>query len=133
MHARRYLHIATAVAVGATTLAVLTLGGSRPPAGAGAPPTGTITSSSVYSPAVKGRINYEIYLPAAYSASRVRYPSLYLLHGRGDSMQAWTREKTDLDTLIAAYDGRPQPRRCGRIHRRRQPARAALTPVAGVR
>ena len=31
-----------------------------------------------------------------------RYPVLYLLHGRGDSMSAWTQMKSTLDELIAA-------------------------------
>jgi enterochelin esterase-like enzyme len=67
----------------------------RPPRG-----QGTITQASTYSPALKGTIDYEIYLPAGYKKSATRYPTLYLLHGRGDSMTAWTQEKADLDQLI---------------------------------
>ncbi len=44
---------------------------------------------------------YNVYLPYGYERGNQRYPVLYLLHGRGDSMQAWTRVKSDLDALIA--------------------------------
>ncbi|MBN8887768.1 MAG: hypothetical protein J0I77_18725 [Rudaea sp.] len=63
---------------------------------------GSIAPASAYSPALKGKIDYQIYLPPGYANSSARYPSLYLLHGRGDSMTAWTRVKSDLDALIAA-------------------------------
>jgi enterochelin esterase-like enzyme len=63
---------------------------------------GTLTSASAYSAALGESISYEIYLPNGYDASQDRYPTLYLLHGRGDTMQAWTREKDDLDALITA-------------------------------
>ena len=62
---------------------------------------GTITQASTYSEALNGPIDYEIYLPAGYEQSAARYPTLYLLHGRGDSMTAWTQEKADLDRLIS--------------------------------
>ncbi|HEY3714775.1 MAG TPA: alpha/beta hydrolase-fold protein [Jatrophihabitantaceae bacterium] len=62
---------------------------------------GTITQASAYSAALNGPIDYEIYLPAGYKKSAARYPTLYLLHGRGDSMTAWTQEKADLDRLIS--------------------------------
>ncbi|HZE48062.1 MAG TPA: alpha/beta hydrolase-fold protein, partial [Jatrophihabitantaceae bacterium] len=63
--------------------------------------SGTITQASTYSAALNGPIDYEIYLPAGYERSTARYPTLYLLHGRGDSMTAWTQEKADLDRLIS--------------------------------
>ena len=63
-----------------------------------------------------GAIDFEIYLPPGYDGSSARYPTLYLLHGRGDSMTAWTREKADLDRLIAD----------GRSHRRSRDARCAV-------
>jgi len=62
---------------------------------------GTITQASTYSAALNGPIDYEIYLPPGYKRSTARYPTLYLLHGRGDSMTAWTQEKADLDRLIS--------------------------------
>jgi enterochelin esterase-like enzyme len=47
-------------------------------------------------------IDYSIYLPPGYNDSTELYPSLYLLHGRGDTMAAWQQVKTDLDELISA-------------------------------
>ncbi|WP_117210663.1 alpha/beta hydrolase-fold protein [Allorhizocola rhizosphaerae] len=44
---------------------------------------------------------YNVYLPHGYERGDQRYPVLYLLHGRGDTMQAWTQVKSDLDALIA--------------------------------
>ena len=69
-----------------------------------APPAkqGTLTQGSAYSSALQDKIDYEIYLPPGYAGASTRYPSLYLLHGRGDSMTAWTQVKSDLDALIAA-------------------------------
>jgi enterochelin esterase-like enzyme len=84
---RRALVIAlTLLAVGVSSAA--SAGGTR---------AGTLTTAKA------GPIDYTVYLPYGYSAGRnakVRYPVLYLLHGRGDTMQAWTRIKADLDKLI---------------------------------
>jgi len=44
---------------------------------------------------------YTMYLPAGYEDSQTRYPTLYLLHGRGDTMSAWLEVRDALDTLIA--------------------------------
>lgn len=63
--------------------------------------SGTIRPASTYSGTLRSRIDFEIYLPAGYATSSAHYPTIYLLHGRGDSMEAWTREKADLDRLIA--------------------------------
>ena len=49
-------------------------------------------------------ISYNVYLPAGYDSTAKHYPVLYLLHGRGDSMAAWTQVKGKLDAMIA--DGR---------------------------
>ncbi|MFI6266930.1 alpha/beta hydrolase [Micromonospora sp. NPDC051006] len=69
---------------------------------------GTLTSASAPSPALDGTIDYTVYLPYGYAkATATRYPVLYLLHGRGDTMQAWTRVKADLDRMIA--DGEVPP------------------------
>ncbi len=32
---------------------------------------------------------YNLYLPAGYTDSDRRYPVIYLLHGRGDDLDAW--------------------------------------------
>lgn len=66
-----------------------------------AQPSGTIRQASTQSGTLGERIDYEVYLPAGYARSSARYPTIYLLHGRGDTMQAWTREKADLDRLMA--------------------------------
>src|ERR1041385_1326034 len=64
---------------------------------------GRFVSGSAPSPALGAAVSYTAYLPHGYSPrSSRRYPVLYLLHGRGDSMTAWTRVKAELDRLIAA-------------------------------
>jgi len=63
---------------------------------------GTLTTGSAFSAALGESISYELYLPNGYDASQDRYPTLYLLHGRGDTMQAWTQVKDDLDGLISS-------------------------------
>ncbi|MEV6272442.1 alpha/beta hydrolase-fold protein [Kribbella sp. NPDC051936] len=65
-----------------------------------AAPPGTIAPAAVRSATLGENINYNVYLPAGYDASAQRYPVLYLLHGRGDSMSAWTQVKSRLDELI---------------------------------
>ncbi|MFI7605941.1 alpha/beta hydrolase [Micromonospora sp. NPDC049366] len=71
------------------------------------PREGTLTTATAPSPALGGSIDYTVYLPYGYAAATSRYPVLYLLHGRGDTMQAWTRVKADLDRMIA--DGEVPP------------------------
>ena len=68
---------------------------------------GTLGTASAPSPALGTPIDYTVYLPYGYDRSRDRYPVLYLLHGRGDTMQAWTQVKADLDKLIADGDVPP--------------------------
>ncbi|GAA4675835.1 alpha/beta hydrolase-fold protein [Phytohabitans rumicis] len=87
-------------------VAVLTLLviGASGTANAGSSTKGTLATAKA------GDIDYTVYLPHGYAArknAKVRYPVLYLLHGRGDTMQAWTRIKADLDALIA--DGSVPP------------------------
>ncbi|MEV4112919.1 alpha/beta hydrolase-fold protein [Nonomuraea sp. NPDC049695] len=61
---------------------------------------GTLTTGSAPSPALGENIAYNVYLPSGYDRGTDRHPVLYLLHGRGDTMQAWTRVKTVLDDMI---------------------------------
>lgn len=69
---------------------------------------GTIESCSVASPALRGDVSYQLYLPPGYVADgSVRYPVVYLLHGRGDKQAAWAIIKPDLDRLIG--EGRIGP------------------------
>lgn len=77
-------------------------------AASGEQAAGRILTRQAPSAALAGEaINYKVYLPAGYDQSADRYPTLYLLHGRGDTMAAWTRVKRDLDSLIA--DGSVPP------------------------
>ncbi|MCA2220894.1 alpha/beta hydrolase-fold protein [Nonomuraea aurantiaca] len=62
--------------------------------------TGTITAAAAPSAALGENIAYNLYLPYGYAKGADRYPVLYLLHGRGDTMQAWTRVKDTLDAMI---------------------------------
>ncbi|MEU6714649.1 alpha/beta hydrolase-fold protein [Nonomuraea sp. NPDC046802] len=61
---------------------------------------GTLTTGAAPSPALGEDVAYTLYLPSGYDRSTARHPVLYLLHGRGDTMQAWTRVKTVLDDMI---------------------------------
>lgn len=64
---------------------------------------GQLVAGSVPSASVEGAIDYTVYLPAGYDASNAtRYPTLYLLHGRGDTQSAWQQEAGALDELIDA-------------------------------
>jgi enterochelin esterase-like enzyme len=69
-----------------------------------AEPAGTIESRACASAVLGHGISYQLYLPPGYVADgSVRYPVLYLLHGRGDKMAAWTTIKPDLDRLIGEH------------------------------
>jgi enterochelin esterase-like enzyme len=62
---------------------------------------GTIQARAVFSSRLDKDIPYQVYLPPEYDATGAkRYPVLYLLHGRGDKMSAWTTIQPDLDRLI---------------------------------
>ncbi|WP_187240584.1 alpha/beta hydrolase-fold protein [Microbacterium mitrae] len=54
-----------------------------------------------------GAVDFAIYTPPGYAESEERYPTLYLLHGRGDTMAAWQQVKGDLDQMIT--DGEIAP------------------------
>ena len=68
---------------------------------------GTLTAAHFRSAVLGEDISYNVYLPAGYASTAKHYPVLYLLHGRGDSMSAWTQVKGKLDAMIA--DGRIPP------------------------
>jgi enterochelin esterase-like enzyme len=69
---------------------------------AAAPAAGQLVPGQLQSAAIGGPIDYTAYLPAGYDpAAPTRYPSVYLLHGRGDSQSAWQQAAGDLDELIA--------------------------------
>jgi enterochelin esterase-like enzyme len=62
----------------------------------------TISAARFWSSTLGEDLACNVYLPAGYAASTASYPVLYLLHGRGDSMAAWTQLKGRLDAMIAA-------------------------------
>ncbi|MBP8257715.1 MAG: esterase family protein, partial [Opitutaceae bacterium] len=63
----------------------------------------TLTAHSVVSRVLGHDIDYLVFLPPDYVAGgSVRYPVLYLLHGRGDKMEAWSAVRSDLEHLIVA-------------------------------
>ncbi|ARJ06431.1 hypothetical protein GCM10010988_16770 [Cnuibacter physcomitrellae] len=101
----------TAVAVPFGTAAA-----SAAPAGAAAAsaavpaaaPAGQLVPGEVESAAIGGPIDYTVYLPPGYDGSgQTRYPSAYLLHGRGDTQAAWQQMAPVLDQMIA--DGTVPP------------------------
>jgi enterochelin esterase-like enzyme len=91
-------HTARVAAALSTLLLVPVAVGAGSEAG---PPPGTLTSASFHSATLDEDVSYNVYLPAGYEGTAKRYPVLYLLHGRGDSMSAWTQMKAKLDELIA--------------------------------
>ncbi|GAA3727339.1 hypothetical protein GCM10022225_05810 [Plantactinospora mayteni] len=97
-------------AAGVLLLSVGLVGAVPGGAVAGRDRAGTLSTASAPSAALGSPIDYTVYLPYGYADRRnatVRYPVLYLLHGRGDTMSAWTRVKADLDRMIA--DGEVPP------------------------
>lgn len=83
-----------AAAIGLT----VALGGAIVMAPAAQAAAGSIVTGSAPSAAV-GTIDYAVYLPPNYDPAGA-YPSVYLLHGRGDSMAAWQQMAGKLDALI---------------------------------
>jgi enterochelin esterase-like enzyme len=92
---------ALATAATATVLLLVTAS-ALGAGGAASSAQGTVTTSSFRSATLGEDIAYTVYLPGGYPEAGRRYPVLYLLHGRGDSMSAWTRVKGELDALISA-------------------------------
>lgn len=54
-----------------------------------------------------GPIDYTAYLPPGYDDSDQEYPTVYLLHGRGDTQESWKQVADDLDELILSGDLQP--------------------------
>ncbi|MET9270880.1 alpha/beta hydrolase-fold protein [Kribbella sp. NPDC003557] len=88
------------VLTAATLVGSLVVPGSTAAPAAAQP--GTVAPAAVRSATLGEDINYNVYLPAGYDASAQRYPVIFLLHGRGDSMSAWTQVKSRLDELIGS-------------------------------
>ncbi len=64
---------------------------------------GSLHSASFQSIALAGELRHLVYLPNGYASSGAgRFTAVYLLHGRGGSMEAWRQIHTELDRMIAA-------------------------------
>lgn len=73
-------------------------------------PHGAVAAITYYSTALKRNRRMHVYTPPGYEAGRDKYPVFYLLHGAGDSDDAWTSEGRAaiiLDNLIAAKKAKP--------------------------
>ena len=73
-------------------------------------PHGAVASVTYYSAPLKRHRRMHVYTPPGYESNNTKYPVFYLLHGAGDSDEAWTsvgRAGIILDNLIAA--GKAQP------------------------
>ena len=75
--------------------------GDAPRARAAPAAGGTTSLVTFRSPTLGRYLDYLLYLPAGYAGSSMRYPVVYLLHGWGETMYAWTTIQADLDSLIA--------------------------------
>ena len=73
-------------------------------------PHGAVATITYYSAPLKRHRRMHVYTPPGYEAGNGRYPVFYLLHGAGDSDEAWTsvgRAGIILDNLIAAKKAQP--------------------------
>lgn len=69
-----------------------------------AAPGGEVVAAHTASAALGREWRYRVYLPAGYAASGLRYPTLYLLHGRGGNEGSWEADGqvgAVLDRLVA--------------------------------
>lgn len=86
-------------ALGAGALGVAGLTSAGQGAAEAAVPAGKVREGRAHSPALGEDIRYRVYLPAVPRGRRCA--SAYLLHGRGDDLDAWTRIAPTLDVMIA--------------------------------
>jgi enterochelin esterase-like enzyme len=73
-------------------------------------PHGAVASITYYSAPLKRHRRMHVYTPPGYESNNAKYPVFYLLHGAGDSDEAWTsvgRAGIILDNLIAARKAQP--------------------------
>jgi enterochelin esterase family protein len=94
-------------------------------------PAGAVTRHTYASPIAGGDVEYVVYTPPGYDASRrERYPVVYLLHGLGDTAASWvTNGGVDLtlNNLIAQHRLTPVVVVMPQCH---PPGRAGLVPAA---
>ncbi len=62
----------------------------------------SVTRAEFFSETLDRAYRYNVYLPAGYGESSARYPVIYLLHGRGDTMDGWLNIRSTLDEMIAS-------------------------------
>jgi len=65
------------------------------------PSEGTLVTEMMPAATAGIDVDYTAYLPAGYEGGTERFATIYLMHGRGDSMAAWPRVKSSLDQMIA--------------------------------
>lgn len=73
-------------------------------------PHGAVASVTYYSTSLSRFRRMHVYTPPGYEMGKGRYPVFYLLHGAGDSDEAWSsvgRAGFILDNLIAAGKAKP--------------------------
>ena len=73
-------------------------------------PHGAVASVTYYSAPLQRHRRMHVYTPPGYESNNTKYPVFYLLHGAGDSDEAWTsvgRAGFILDNLIAAKKAQP--------------------------
>lgn len=73
-------------------------------------PHGAVAAVTYYSAPLKRHRRMHVYTPPGYESGNTRYPVFYLLHGAGDSDEAWTsvgRAGIILDNLIATGKAKP--------------------------
>lgn len=73
-------------------------------------PHGAVAAVTYYSTALGRYRRMHVYTPPGYENSSTKYPIFYLLHGAGDSDEAWTsvgRAGIILDNLIATKKAKP--------------------------
>ena len=68
---------------------------------------GTVDMARFESATLGRDYEYHVYLPAGYADSGLRYPVIYLLHGRGDDLYGWLNGVNVLDSLIASGEISP--------------------------
>lgn len=93
-------------------------------------PHGAVAAVTYYSTALSKFRRLHVYTPPGYEASSEKYPILYLLHGAGDSDEAWTsvgRAGFIFDNLIAAKTMKPMVVVMPAGHTNTTPAAAAAS------
>ena len=92
MKKRRGIFIATLLLLSLVTLPLYAKGAKEA--------KGTVVAARFNSVTLRRSYEFNVYLPAGYEESGLRYPTVYLLHGRGDTKDAWLNVRDRLDTMI---------------------------------